>query len=71
MGLIFVIGLAMGTFLIAPAFAGTDSELQKQTGNIIDQMFSWIYQTTDEAMEDVDVPDNPINYPDYYPYLQS
>lgn len=46
-----------------PVYAQVEeSELQKQAGGIIETLFGWIYETSDEMMEQVNIPDNPLNF---------
>lgn len=63
LGLSFFIGLIFGTFLVPSVYAQEESQLQKEAGNVIGTLLSWIYETADEGMRQVIIPeDNPINF---------
>jgi len=64
-GLIIMI-LSVGFLVIFPhsfeAFAQEESELAKNTKDFIDTVKGWIYGSVDESMENLDIPDNTLNF---------
>lgn len=60
---LIIVGFLTLIIFVEPAFAQEESELQKQAGNVIGTLLSWIYETADEGMRQVIIPEeNPINF---------
>lgn len=48
--------------IIKPVYGQSDSELQNEVGGVMDTFLSWIYESTDEQMENLEIPDNELNF---------
>ena len=55
---ILVIGFQSG------AFAQKEGQLRETAGNIVDTLMNWIFQTVDESTENMEIPENPLNFTD-------
>lgn len=65
--IILIIGgvLILSLFIfsnLAYAQEEAKSELESETGNFVDTILNWIYQSTDEGMKKIEIPENELNF---------
>lgn len=61
--IIFTVIISISILLVVkPAYAQEESELAQQTESFVDTIKGWIYGSVDESMENLEIPENPLNF---------